>query len=102
MKKLFGFGKKLDKSYCGNCGERLGEEDIFCRYCGTQRGQGKYRPQKEMIQCVYGPPPVDRIHRCNKCGYEWTTHTMLDKQKYCPKCGGSAHPKIVFKNNKDE
>lgn len=96
MKKLFGFGRHVSLTHCGNCGERLGEDDAFCRFCGTERGKGKYRPQKERIECVYGPPPMDRIHHCDNCGFEWTTHTMLDKQKYCPKCGGRALPKEVW------
>ena len=29
---------------CGNCHERLGKNDKYCRYCGTKRGEGKFRP----------------------------------------------------------
>ena len=27
---------------------------------------------------------------CAKCGYSWETNRMIDNERYCPKCGGSA------------
>ena len=31
---------------CGNCHGFLGEEDKYCRYCGTRRGEGAFEPRK--------------------------------------------------------
>ena len=28
--------------------------------------------------------------RCKKCGYEWETCLMIDREKYCPVCGAPA------------
>lgn len=86
---------RLSKDYtdrCGNCTKYLGKEDQFCRYCGTKRGEGSFRPYEDMVQCVYGPPPEERFHKCKACGFEWTTNMMIDNQYYCPKCGGNCPP----------
>ena len=74
---------------CGNCHEYIGD-DSYCRFCGTKAGEGDFKPYSNVPTTVYGPPPVRRIHKCENCGYEWSTNLMLDKQKYCPKCGGKA------------
>lgn len=76
---------------CGNCAEHIGTEDQYCRYCGTKRGKGSFKPYYNEPQCVYGPPPVRRIHSCTKCGFEWSTSVMIDRQRYCPKCGSSCN-----------
>ena len=76
---------------CGNCAEYIGTEDQYCRYCGTKRGEGSFKPYYNEPQCVYGPPPVKRIHSCTKCGFEWSTSVMIDRQRYCPKCGSSCN-----------
>lgn len=75
---------------CGNCHEPLRQNDKFCRYCGTRRGDGAFAPYKNVMECIYGPPPVERRHVCGNCGYSWTTMLMIDDQKYCPRCGGNA------------
>ncbi len=75
---------------CGNCHARLGKEDEYCRYCGTRAGEGAFEPYQNFLECVYGPMPVERIHTCSKCGYSWTTCVMIDRQRYCPKCGAEA------------
>jgi len=82
---------RLSKDYegrCGNCHEPLGD-DAYCRYCGTKAGEGSYKPYEDVIMCIYGPPPVERKHICNACGYTWSSCAMIDKEKYCPKCGGT-------------
>ena len=71
---------------CGKCHAFIGEEE-FCRYCGTRRGEGEFKPYDNTPQCVYGPPPVRRLHTCPECGFEWENCVMLDRQRYCPKCG---------------
>ncbi len=85
---------------CGNCHERLGKNDKYCRYCGTKRGEGKFRPYQNLMQCIYGPMPVKRVHRCKKCGKKWETILMIDDEKYCPDCGGIS--KIVEVEGKEK
>ena len=82
----------LSKDYegrCGNCHKLFDEpEDEYCRYCGTKRGEGEFRPYDNMNECIYGPPPTERVHTCRKCGYTWRTRRMIDRSAFCPKCGG--------------
>lgn len=82
--------KMMESDYegrCGNCHGLLQEDDLYCRYCGTKRGDGDFLPYENIMVCIYGPMPVDREHKCPKCGYEWTNCVMVDKEEYCPKCG---------------
>ena len=51
---------------------------------------GKAKFIEEDFACIYGPPPIKRVHTCEKCGYSWETHQMVDNQRCCPKCGGKA------------
>ena len=90
MKKLSDLFLSTDyEGRCGNCHKLFREGDLYCRYCGTKAGEGKYEPYDDIVQCVYGPPPVERKHTCGKCGYSWTSRAMIDKEHYCPKCGGN-------------
>jgi len=74
---------------CNNCHEWLGPDEKFCRKCGTKRGEGIFEPIDNIMQCVYGPEPVMRIHTCRQCHYKWTNIVMIDDDRYCPKCGSS-------------
>ena len=87
--KLFNDSRSRDyEGRCGNCHELFDDDgDLFCRYCGTRRGEGQFLPYENFMACVYGPPPVDRFHECKKCGFSWTTHRMVDRSAFCPKCG---------------
>lgn len=80
------------KGKCGNCHNSFHEDEKYCRYCGTKRGEGKFEPYKINMdfQCIYGPMPVKRTRQCKKCGYSWETNLMVDDEKFCPQCGGSA------------
>lgn len=78
------------KEQCGHCHAYLEPDDRYCRQCGTKVGDGAYAPYLDLMQCIYGPPPEEREHICQQCGYKWTTYRMIDDQKYCPKCGGPA------------
>lgn len=51
---------------------------------------GKAEYIEETFACIYGPPPMERLHKCNNCGYAWETHKMIDEERFCPKCGDSA------------
>lgn len=75
---------------CGNCHKILNDNDKYCPYCGTKRGEGKFEPYENVMTCIYGPPPEERVHQCKKCGYEWSVISMIDSQKYCPQCGGNS------------
>ncbi|MBR4514604.1 MAG: hypothetical protein IKO61_06940 [Lachnospiraceae bacterium] len=87
---IFGKGN-ISKDYegrCGNCHTLFDDdEDEYCRYCGTKRGEGDFLPYENFNACVYGPPPEERVHICGECGFSWTTIRMLDRSAYCPKCG---------------
>lgn len=78
---------KPGKDQCGNCHAYLGD-DAYCRYCGTKAGEGAFEPYMNYEQCVYGPPPIEREHTCQACGFSWRTNMMIDNQQFCPKCGG--------------
>ncbi len=96
---------------CSNCGRILSEADsrelslehclycdyppvssdeVFCRKCGRKLGEGiikEFLPDQDYFQCVYGPPPVNRLHKCENCGFEWNNCYMIDCEKFCPVCG---------------
>lgn len=72
---------------CGNCHELLGENDKYCRYCGTERGKGKFEPYENDSYCVYGPP-IKKKYKCTTCGHIWIVSRMGgDYSRYCPQCG---------------
>jgi uncharacterized membrane protein YvbJ len=48
---------------CSACGEKLAEDDIFCRKCGNQ---------------------AKNAYACPKCG-----ETVSEDATICPKCGAS-------------
>ena len=70
---------------CPNCGKEYWPDSKYCRYCGAKYDEPEVRP--EVIATIYGPPPVEREHRCTGCGYTWRTCAMLDRERYCPRCG---------------
>ena len=73
---------------CGNCGKLFGDGEKYCRRCGTKAGEGTFKPKKNMsIQILYGPMPVEQVHRCKNCGHVWT---MYGKE-HCPECGKEAN-----------
>ncbi len=77
---------------CGNCENGYIEGDKYCRFCGAPMGTPVYI--EENYDTIYGPPPIQRKHRCGKCGYSWMAWDMeyIEKycEKYCPQCGGEA------------
>lgn len=79
---------RREKKVCANCGNDYMEGDKYCRYCGAPMGKAEYI--EDELQMIYGPPPMKRVHTCDKCGYSWETEKMLDWERYCPKCGGPA------------
>ena len=58
---------------CGNCHELFdNDEEKYCKYCGTKRGEGEFKPYDNQIYCIYGPMPEKRTRECVKCGNQWT------------------------------
>ncbi len=84
------------RKVCANCKEEYFEGDKYCRYCGAPMGKPDYIGG--IMPPLYGPPPINRVHKCVKCGYSWETRRMIDKGRYCPKCGGDA-PAIVSEDD---
>ncbi|MBQ1328967.1 MAG: zinc-ribbon domain-containing protein [Mogibacterium sp.] len=76
------------RKVCANCGNSYRENEKYCRYCGAPMGTPDYI--EEEFACIYGPPPVSRTHKCEKCGFTWKTTLMIDDEKFCPECGGPA------------
>ena len=68
---------------CANCKNHYIDGDTYCRYCGAKLGTPDFIP--ENFACIYGPPPVEREHKCKQCGYSWKTHLMIDDEDYCQK-----------------
>lgn len=83
---------EYEENQCGNCHAYMAPEDKYCRICGTKAGEGAFAPYQNLMECIYGPRPVERTHVCKQCGHKWTTCRMLDRENYCPKCGGYAPP----------
>ena len=86
--EIFDLMDASKRKVCANCKEEYYEGDKYCRYCGAQMGKPDYIGG--IMPPLYGPPPINRIHKCVKCGYSWATRRMIDKGRYCPKCGGDA------------
>ena len=82
------------RKVCSNCNKTYIEGDKFCRFCGAPLGRAKYI--EDEFAMIYGPRPMKRFHKCQRCGYEWETELMVDKQAWCPKCGGEAP--FTYKN----
>ena len=73
---------------CSNCKREYREGDKYCRYCGAPMGTPRYIDAA--YSTIYGPPPEIRTHKCTKCGFTWTTDLIVDDERWCPECGGSA------------
>ena len=72
---------------CGNCHKELPENDLYCRFCGTKRGEGEFKPYINISYPLYGPHPILRAHECKKCGHTWKSKRMDADEKFCPECG---------------
>ena len=90
---MSGFDRNTEErkhAVCANCRQAYITGDKYCRYCGAPLGEPEYIP--EDLAFIYGPPPTERKHICRNCGHTWTTFLMIDKEEFCPECGGSAPP----------
>lgn len=79
------------RKVCANCNNDYREGDKYCRYCGAPLGKPDFI--EEDFACIYGPQPIEREHKCKRCGFTWKTYLMVDNEKWCPKCGSSAPAK---------
>lgn len=84
----FGNEERIKRKVCANCKQTYIDGDKYCRFCGAPMGKPEFI--EEDFAMIYGPEPTERLHRCEKCGYEWKTDEMVDRQRCCPKCGGPA------------
>ena len=72
---------------CGNCHKKLDKNEKYCRYCGTKRGLGDFKPFTNPMYCMYGTLTAYK-YVCNKCGNIWTGSLMGEAvTQYCPECG---------------
>ena len=80
---------------CGNCHQPLGLHDKYCKFCGTKRGEGDFRPFANPSYCVYGPLIAYKFI-CNKCGNIWTGEQLGGSgYQHCPECGAYVgHPQV--------
>ncbi len=76
------------RKVCPDCGNKWIEGDRYCRFCGSPTATPTFTPER--FATIYGPPPMNRLHQCAACGHEWVTCLMVDREKYCPLCGGEA------------
>ncbi|WP_022762327.1 MULTISPECIES: hypothetical protein [unclassified Butyrivibrio] len=75
------------KDRCGNCHSELEPEDKYCKYCGTKRGEGAFKPYRNVSYGLYGPCGT-YFYKCHHCGkiFEYWTIGSSDV-KHCPSCG---------------
>ena len=92
-KSIAGFEKFIEnikrdyfKKACMNCKSPYIHGDKYCRYCGAPMGTPIFILDDRA--CIYGPMPVSRTHECTVCGYSWVKSLMIDKELWCPMCGG--------------
>ena len=75
---------------CGKCFCYLDPEDNYCRHCGTKAGV-KFEPRWNIMDTLYGPPPIPTEHTCKYCGNQWTSYdfdwTDEEIRYFCPNCG---------------
>jgi predicted nucleic acid-binding Zn-ribbon protein len=82
--------KTTDKgNKCANCHATLPKNALYCDACGTKKGDGKFKPQRNRPRAIYGPP-IRITHHCSSCGYIWQKSGMkIKNSSSCPKCGAS-------------
>ena len=76
------------EAVCPNCKSDWIQGDRYCRFCGAPMNQPGYKIRN--FACIYGPEPRLRKHECPQCHYSWETNQMIDREKYCPRCGAEA------------
>ena len=63
--------------HCSSCGWKLGVDDIFSPYCGTQQKSGN----------------IDTFIICNKCSHKQVPPILSRGTKYCTNCGNQIREK---------
>ena len=92
-------GNLIQYGECRACGMSFFDGEKFCSICGAELTQTEsvfnndfeieeFKPDDNIMGCIYGPPPCDYSFKCNSCGNIWTESLMyLQKADTCPKCG---------------
>ena len=74
-------------TYCHNCGNAFGKNDLYCSYCGEQRKEGKFEPRHNRSAMLYGPPYSVKYH-CAQCNVTFKVSGLgSPRTRYCPECG---------------
>lgn len=79
---------------CNNCGNNILENDRFCRYCGTKKGEGSYNPEDDIIADLYGPPTYE-YHICGNCGRRFKMIIFDISNAYCPECAKKSDKPVL-------
>ena len=85
---------------CGNCRAYLDEDDKYCKYCGTKRGEGAFLPyNNKVVAVIYGPPLFSKTkYKCSACGtVNIVPSTGSRDLLFCPKCGQKQAKKVKEK-----
>lgn len=83
--------EEQDEDSCPVCHCYVEPGDIYCRYCGA-KVDAEFKPYWNIMETLYGPPPV-RVHlTCSICGNHWTglEDAFEGGKHFCPKCGKKA------------
>lgn len=79
---------------CGNCRRALGENDKYCKHCGTARREIEAEAVKRgggnrgsFAEAIYGPPYCAK-YVCPKCGNVYLERGIgCAGKRYCVECG---------------
>ena len=80
---------------CRRCGAPVHFKDEKCPECGA-KNDCWVTPDRTRCGNCHAPLAEGGTHVCEKCGYTWTTCLMIDREQYCPKCGGHAPSDDAF------
>lgn len=71
---------------CKNCGAVLPKEAASCNRCGAKKGDGEFKPTRNRVRIIYGPP-ITIIQHCSVCDYKWKKYGMsIREATRCPNC----------------
>lgn len=72
---------------CGNCHQFISPCDKYCKYCGTEKGKGRFLPFENKVYFMYGPPTLIKT-KCSNCGNISLHYFLPDHEaSYCTNCG---------------
>lgn len=82
------FFEEKEEGTCPVCHYFMGPDDKFCQYCGAP-ANAEFQPYWNIMETVYGPPPIEVELTCKNCGYHWVSYedAFNGGTHFCPKCG---------------